>query len=93
MCVDNLTINGPDNGLLPGRHQAIIWSHAGILSFEPLRTNFSEILIEIHIFLLKKNAFGNVVWKTARAAILSREDELTSITCVQLGLSCIQMIY
>ena len=89
MCVDNLTINGPDNGLLPGRRQAIIWSHAGILSFEPLRTNFSEILIEIHIFLFKKeNAFENVVWKTARAAILSREDELTYITCVQLGLSC-----
>ena len=30
ICVGNLTIIGPDNGLSPGRRQAIIWTNAGI---------------------------------------------------------------
>ena len=42
-----LSIIGSDNGLSPGRRQAIIWTNAGILLIEPLGTNFSEILIEI----------------------------------------------
>ena len=36
-----LTIIGSDNGLLPGWHQAIIWTNAGILLIGPLVTNFS----------------------------------------------------
>ena len=43
ICVVKLTIIGSDNGLSPGRHQAIIWTNAGILSIGPLGTNFSEI--------------------------------------------------
>ena len=31
----------------------------------PLGINSSEILIEIHAFAFKKNAFENVVWKMA----------------------------
>ena len=54
ICVDNLTIIGSDNGLSPGRHQAIIWSNVEILLLEPLGTNFSEISIEIIIFSVKK---------------------------------------
>ena len=54
ICVGNLTIIGSDNGLSPGRRQAIIWTNAGILLIGPLGTNFSEILIEIHIFSYKK---------------------------------------
>ena len=54
ICVGNLTIIGSDNGLSPGRHQAIIWTNAGILLIEPLGTNFSEIFIEIHTFSFKK---------------------------------------
>ena len=41
----NLTIIGPDNGLSPGRCQAIIWTNAGILLIGPLGTDFSEISI------------------------------------------------
>ena len=52
--VGYLTIIGPDNGLSPGRRQAIIWTNAGILSIGPLGTNFSEILIEIYTFSFKK---------------------------------------
>ena len=54
ICVGNLTIIGSDNGLSPGRRQAIIWTNAGILSFGPLGTNFSEILTEIKTFSFKK---------------------------------------
>ena len=54
ICVGKLTIIGSDNGLSPGRRQAIIWTNAGILWFGPLRSNFSEILIEIDTFSLKK---------------------------------------
>ena len=50
ICVSKLTIIGPDNGLSPGRRQAIIWTNAGILLIVPLGTNFNEILIEIYIF-------------------------------------------
>ena len=43
ICVSKLTIIGSDNGLSPGRRQAIIWTDAGILLVGPLGTNFSEI--------------------------------------------------
>ena len=54
ICVGKLTIIGSDNGLSPGRRQAIIWTNAGILLIGTLGTNFSEILIEIRIFSFKK---------------------------------------
>ena len=47
ICVGKLTIIGSDNGLSPGRRQAIIWTNPGILLIGPLETKFSEILIEI----------------------------------------------
>ena len=54
ICVGNIAIIGSDNGLSPGRRQAIIWTKAGILLIGPLGTNFSEILIEIQTFSFKK---------------------------------------
>ena len=54
ICVGNLAIISSDNGLSPGRHQAIIWTNAGILLIGPFRTNFSEILIEFLTFSFKK---------------------------------------
>ena len=47
ICVGKLTIIGSDNGLSPGRRQAIIWTNAGILLISPQGRNFNEILIEI----------------------------------------------
>ena len=52
--VSELTIIGSDNGLSPGRRQAMIWTNAGILLIGPLGTNFSEILIRIQTFSFKK---------------------------------------
>ena len=53
ICVSKLTNIGSNNGLSPGRRQAIIWINAGILLIGHLGTNFSEILIEIHTFAFK----------------------------------------
>ena len=50
ICDDKLTVTGSDNGLSPGRRQAIIWTNAGIL----LGTSFSEIVIEFYTFSFKK---------------------------------------
>ena len=54
ICISNLTTIGSDNGLSPGRRQAIIWTDAAALLIGPLGTNFSEILIAILTFSLKK---------------------------------------
>ena len=57
ICVSKLTIIGSDNGLSPGRCQAIIWTNAGILLIRTLWTNFSENLSKIHTFSFKKMHF------------------------------------
>ena len=54
ICASKLPIIGSDNGLSPGRHQAIIWINVGILSIGPMEINFIEILIEIETFSFKK---------------------------------------
>ena len=54
ICVGKLTNIGSDNGLSPGRRQAIIWTNAGILLIGPLGTNLSECLIVVHIFSFNK---------------------------------------
>ena len=70
ICVSKLTTIASDNGLSPGRRQAIIWTNDGILLIWPLGTNFSEILIEIHSFSFKKM---NLKMSSGKmAAILSR---------------------
>ena len=54
ICVRNLTIIVSDYGLSPGRRQAIFWNNGGQLLIGLLRTNFSEISIEILTFSFKK---------------------------------------
>ena len=65
ICVSKLTFISSDNGLSSGQCQAIIWTNAGILLIGPLGTNFSEILIEILTFLLKKMSLkvSSVKWR------------------------------
>ena len=57
ICVSELSIIGSDNGLSPGRRQAIIWNNAGLLLIEPLGTNVTEISIGIQAFSFKKMHF------------------------------------
>ena len=59
ICIGNLTIIDSDNGLSPGRRQAIIWTNAGILLFWILRNKFQWNL-NSHIFI-QENAFESVV--------------------------------
>ena len=54
ICISKQTIIGSDNGLLPGRRQAFIWTNEGISLIGPLGTKFNEILIRIQTFSLKK---------------------------------------
>ena len=54
ICSGKIVIIGSYNGLSPDGRQAIIWPNAGLLSIEPLPTYFSEILIKIQPFSLKK---------------------------------------
>ena len=56
ICISELTIIVSDNGLSPGRRQAILWINAGILLIGPCGTNFSEILIAILIFSFTKTS-------------------------------------
>ena len=60
ICVSNLTMIGSDNGLSPGRRQAIFWTNARILSIGNLGTNFSEILFEILTFSFKNIMLGSI---------------------------------
>ena len=57
ICVSKLIIIGSDNGLSPGRRQAIIWTNDGILLIRTFRTHFSEIVSEIHTSSFKKLHF------------------------------------
>ena len=59
----NYNIIGSDNGLSPGRCQAIIWTSAWILLIRPLGTN-KKILIEIHTFS-QENPFEYVIREMA----------------------------
>ena len=67
ICVGNLTIIGSDNGLLPGRCQAITLTNAGLLLIGPLGTNFQVNLIQNStIFrIIQENALQNAVCKMA----------------------------
>ena len=42
ICISKQTIIGLDNGLLPGRRQAIIWNNAGTLLIGTLGINFKS---------------------------------------------------
>ena len=72
-CVSTLTIIGSDNGLSLGRRQAIIRTNDVILLIGPLRTNFSEILIENYTF-----SFWKCIWKCR----LENGDHFVSAKCV-----------
>ena len=68
ICVSKLTISGSDNGLSPGRRQAIIWTNAGILLIRTLGTHFSEILGLMHSFSFKKK---NLKMSSAKGRLFS----------------------
>ena len=85
ICVGKLTIIGSDNGLSPGRCQAIIWTNDWILLIGPLGTYFSAISFKkMHLkmssgkwrpFCLGLNVF-KYAWSTLR---LKMSQQLTAL--------------
>ena len=71
ICVGKLTTIGSDNGLSPGRRQAIIWTNDGILLLWTLGTNFYEILSEIHSFSFEKThlKLSSAKWRLSRLGL------------------------
>ena len=71
ICVSKLPIIGSDNGLSPGRCQAIIWTNTWIVLMRTLGTNFSEILIEIHTFAFQKMhlKMASAKWRLSRRGL------------------------
>ena len=69
--VSKLTIIGSDNGLSPGRRQAIILIIAAIFLIQTLGTNFSEILNKINTFSFKKMhlKMSSVKWRLFRLSL------------------------
>ena len=57
MCVGNLTNIGSDNGLLPGRPQAIIWTNAAILFIGPLGTKLQWNFNSNSYIFIQENPF------------------------------------
>ena len=76
-CVSKLTIISSDNGLSPGRRQAIIWTNDGILLIGPLGTKLQWNFNYNSNIFIHKNAFEDVVWKMA--AILSQPQCVNAI--------------
>ena len=89
ICVSKLTSIGSDNGLSPGRHQAIIWTNAGILLIGPLGKNFSEILIEISTFSFNKMhlKMSSAKWRLFRLGLneLKRNINLRAVELKNVG--------
>ena len=70
ICISTI-ISGSDNGLSPGRRQAIIWTNAEILLIAPLGINLNEIVIEINTFSLKKMHLKMSSWKWRQFCLTS----------------------
>ena len=95
ICVSKLTIIGSDNGLLPGRRQAIIWTNAGILLIGPLGTNFSEISIRIQTFSFKKMhlKMSSAKWRPFRLGLnVLRLCSSLPYAVLELGALCTTLV-
>ena len=94
ICVSKLTIIASDNGLSPGRRQAIIWTNSGKLLIGNSGTNFSENEIEIDTIsfrkmtaILSRPRYVNVTVGTLKYE-QTRPINTTNTNCVQ---KCISM--
>ena len=84
ICVSKLSIISSDNGLSPGRRQAIIWTNAGIFLIGHLGTNFSEILIEIQTLSFTKMRLktSSAEWRPFRPQCVNNYCWCQSVVCI-----------
>ena len=89
-CVDKLTSISSDNGLSPGRRQAIIWTNAGILLIWYLGINFSEILIEILTCSFKKMRLkvSSAKWRPCCLGLNMLMSKTIKMTCFPCTKEC-----
>ena len=59
ICVSKIIIIGSDDGLSPGRRQAIIWTNAGILLIGSLRTKFNAVQSKFIYYL--RESYGSLL--------------------------------
>ena len=78
LCVSKLTSIASDNGLSPGRRQAIIWNNAGILLIGHFRNKLQWNFNRNSNIFIQENAFESVVCETA--AILSRPQWVNEVS-------------
>ena len=83
VCVSKLTIIGSDNGLSPGRRQAIIWTSAGILLIRPLGTTLQWNVNRNSNIFIHENAFESVVCEMV--SILSRPQCVNQMTWLEVA--------
>ena len=92
ICVSKSTIIASDNGLSPDRCQAIIWTNAAILQIGLLRTNFSEILMEIQTFSFRKIYLkrSSAKWRPSCLSlnVLMQDCTISSALVMELLQSC-----
>ena len=83
ICVGKQTIIGSDNGLSPGRRQAIIWTNAGILLSGSLGTNFSEISIKMLTFSFTKMRLkvSSAKWRPSCLGLNVLTDKNVDFSC------------
>ena len=67
--------------LIDDRHQAIIWTNAGILSIGPLKTHFGEALNQNVAVFIDEKAFGHFVSVSMYSPSKSSKFEPTLDTC------------
>ena len=80
MCVGNLTIIGSDNGLSPGRRQAIIQNQCWNIVNWTLRNKLQWNFNRNSIIFIQENALQNVVCEMA--SILSRP-QCVKLACIK----------
>ena len=91
ICVSKLSIIGSDDGLWPGRRQAIYWTNAELLLIRTLGTNVNDILGEIKTFSLKKMYLKNIVWEIVAnfLNVLSSKYYSLKYTPKELAIPCL----
>ena len=90
---------GSDNSLAPVRRQAIIQINADLMSFGPLETNFSEILIKLHEFSFKKMPLkmsSAKWWQKQTVSVVSASDKNNHICfwtfCTKMTMSLVNVL-
>ena len=90
ICVSKMALIGSDNGLPPGRRQAIIWTNAGIYSIHTVGTNSSEIASS-YIFV-QENAPENIICEMGDIVSRPHCVNAHNYVCIESGSSMLWWI-